>query len=178
MKIYLKSFAILMLVSFLISGCGESVDHDDNMMGDTAYPYDAMFIDSMIIHHQGATDMANQALDEATRPEIINMAKDIISAQQLEIDQMRSWRDSWYPGLEDTGGMGMHMGTMMVSTDTSTAFDIRFIEAMIPHHEGAINMARDAKLNAEHNEIRNLADAIITAQEAEIAQMQAWKESW
>jgi uncharacterized protein (DUF305 family) len=49
---------------------------------------------------------------------------------------------------------------------------------MTPHHEGAITMARDAKLNAEHDKIKNLADAIIAAQEAEIEQMKNWKESW
>ncbi|MFA6000843.1 MAG: DUF305 domain-containing protein, partial [Thermoleophilia bacterium] len=63
-------------------------------------------------------------------------------------------------------------------SEASRPFDLRFIEAMTPHHEGAITMARDAKLNAEHDKIKNLADAIIAAQEAEIEQMKNWKESW
>lgn len=62
----------------------------------------------------------------------------------------------------------------MAVPDGNAPFDQRFLEAMIPHHEGAIAMARDALQKAEHAEIKELAQAIITAQEAEIAQMREW----
>ncbi|WP_232280632.1 DUF305 domain-containing protein [Chloroflexus aggregans] len=62
----------------------------------------------------------------------------------------------------------------MAVPDGDEPFDRRFLEAMIPHHEGAVAMARDALQKAEHAEIRELAQAIITAQEAEIAQMKQW----
>lgn len=48
--------------------------------------------------------------------------------------------------------------------------------AMIAHHKGAIAMAKDAQQNAERSEIKTLADTIITAQEAEIAQMRQWQQ--
>ena len=70
------------------------------------------------------------------------------------------------------------MGDMEISSDTSQPFDQRFIAAMIGHHNGAISMANDALTNAEHPEIKQLAQAIITAQEAEIAQMQQWNTEW
>lgn len=141
-------------------------------------PYDARFIDSMIMHHQGAVDMANQALKEGERQEIKDLASNIIKAQEAEIAQMRDWHKQWYPDLADTGGMGMAMGEMKVSTDTSKPFDQRFIEAMIPHHQSAINMAKDAQQKAEHAEIKTLAANIIADQEKEIAQMQAWQKAW
>ncbi|MBP1468324.1 DUF305 domain-containing protein [Candidatus Chloroploca sp. M-50] len=143
--------------------------------GDT--PYDALFIDSMIVHHEGAIVMAQQALESSERPEIRQLAEAIVSAQQTEITQMRDWRSAWYPDLAPTSGMQMDMGPMMVAAG-STPFDQRFIEAMIPHHEGAILMAEDALPNAERQEIKNLAQAIITAQEAEIAQMRQWLQEW
>lgn len=141
-------------------------------------PYDAQFIDSMIMHHQGAIDMANQALKQGQRQEIKDLATNIIKAQETEIAQMRQWRTEWYPNLADTGGMGMAMGEMSISTDTSKPFDQRFIEAMIPHHQSAVEMAKDAQQKAEHQEIKTLAGNIITDQEKEIAQMQEWQKAW
>ena len=146
-------------------------------MGTNA-PYDALFIDSMIMHHQGAIDMAQQALKEAEHPEIKTLATALVQAQEAEIAQMQAWRKRWYPDLAPTDGMGMDMGTMMIAAGTSKPFDLRFIEAMIPHHQGAITMAKDAQQKAERPEIKTLASGIITAQEAEIAQMQQWKQAW
>ena len=64
-----------------------------------------------------------------------------------------------------------------VATDT-TPFDARFIDAMIPHHEGAVTMAQEALTKAEHPELRELAQQIIVAQEREIADMKAWRQAW
>jgi len=141
-------------------------------------PYDALFIDSMIEHHQGAVDMAEQALEQAEQPELRAFAEVILADQEAEIAQMRSWRQSWYPDLSPTEGMHMDMGPMEVAEDASKPYDLRFIEAMIPHHEGAIEMAKDALKNATRAEIRELAQAIIAAQEAEIEQMQQWLLTW
>lgn len=154
------------------------MDHGNMPMGNSNAPYDAQFIDSMIIHHQGAIDMANQALKEGQRQEIKDLAANIIKAQEAEIAQMRAWRTQWYPNLADTGGTGMAMGDMAISSDTSKPFDQRFIEAMIPHHQGAIAMAKDAQQKAERQEIKTLAGNIIADQEKEIAQMQQWLKDW
>jgi len=158
---------------------------DKGMMGDKSgmdmtsdVAFDAMFIDSMIKHHQGAIAMAEMALEQAEHEEIVALAEDIIAAQEAEIEQMQTWRSEWYPDLATTEGMEMGMGEMMMSEDESTPFDQRFIEAMVSHHQGAIDMAEMALEQAEHEEIRTLAEAIISAQEAEIEQMQAWFAEW
>jgi uncharacterized protein (DUF305 family) len=153
-------------------------DGDCRTSGESNAPYDAQFIDSMIEHHQGAIDMANQALKEASRPELKTLAQNIITAQEAEIKQMQDWRKAWYPDLAATGGMGMDMGDMEVSGDTTVPFDQRFITAMIAHHQGAIAMAKDAEQKAEHSEIKTLAQTIISAQESEITQMQQWQQEW
>ena len=152
---------------------------DHSMMNmDPSQPFDAQFIDSMIEHHQGAVAMAEQVLAEAEHAELRTMADAIIAAQTQEIAAMTTWRQDWYPGLAPTGGMGMHMGEMVISSDESKPFDQRFLEAMISHHQGAIEMAQMAQHMAEHEEIKTLADAIITAQQAEIEQMQNWLKAW
>jgi uncharacterized protein (DUF305 family) len=72
----------------------------------------------------------------------------------------------------------MPMGDMEVSGEASQPFDLRFIDAMIAHHRGAIDMARMAQEQAERAEIRELAGAIISAQDAEIAQLEQWRGAW
>src|SRR5262245_55608743 len=130
---------IVALASLFLTACGAAspsttgMEHDMSTMEGEG-PYDALFIDSMIIHHEGAIKMANQALQEATRPEIRAMAEAVIKAQEAENAQMQHWRQSWYPDLATTTGMGMDLGTMEISSDTSKPFEQRFIEAMIPHH--------------------------------------------
>ena len=77
-------------------------------------------------------------------------------------------------------GMGMSMDEMMGGLEgkTGDAFDQAFIEEMIVHHQGAIEMAKVAQQNAKHNELKNLSDAIISAQTSEIEQMRTWKQNW
>jgi uncharacterized protein (DUF305 family) len=70
------------------------------------------------------------------------------------------------------------MMTDSLKGKTGDAFDEAFIRAMIPHHEGAIDMARVAKENAKHEEIRIMADEIIEAQQAEIDEMNQWLSEW
>lgn len=153
------------------------MDHS-NMQMDPAKPFDAQFIDSMIEHHQGAVTMAQAVLQQAEHAELKTMAEAIIAAQNAEIQQMQGWRTAWHPDLPPTGGMGMSMGDMMISSDESIPFDQRFLTAMISHHQGAIEMAQMAQQMAERQEIKDLAAAIITAQQAEIKQMQEWLQAW
>lgn len=77
-------------------------------------------------------------------------------------------------------GMGSSMEDMMDSLDGKSGdeFDKVFIEEMIVHHQGAIDMAKSAKENAGHNEIKSMAEDIISAQTKEIDQMRQWQKDW
>lgn len=155
--------------------------------------FDLRFIDGMIPHHQGAVEMAQEALTKSQRSEIKQLAQQIIEAQEKEITELQTWRKSWYPNQDDTPmmydtGMGHMMpmsqemrDSMMMKGDLGTAddqFDLRFINAMIPHHEGAIDMANQALQNSERSEIKTLAQNIISSQQQEIDQMQQWRKAW
>ena len=70
---------------------------------------------------------------------------------------------------------GMTSGLM---GKTGDEFDRAFLAEMIVHHEGAVDMANAALMHAGHGEIKDMANAIITAQISEIATMRAWQESW
>jgi len=60
-------------------------------------PFDKAFIDAMIPHHESAIWMAQVALEESENPKIKELARNIVSAQQREIEQMLQWRQAWYP---------------------------------------------------------------------------------
>jgi uncharacterized protein (DUF305 family) len=72
------------------------------------------------------------------------------------------------------------MGMSMEGPDLATAkpFDRAFIDAMVPHHQGAIRMARAQLARGEDRELLTLAAAIVTAQEREIRRMNAWRTRW
>ena len=61
---------------------------------------------------------------------------------------------------------------------TGDDFDKAFIEMMIEHHEGAVEMANQARQNAKHSEIKAMAEDIISVQTREIAQMKSWQQQW
>lgn len=147
---------------------------------------DLEFIDDMVIHHQSAIDMAEIALEEAEHPEIEQLSNNIITAQQAEIDQMTAWRDEWFPGaeqsmgmpgMEDMAGMNMSAEDMQMLREADP-FDEAFMEMMIEHHQSAILMAQEIQKTTDRPELQELAGTIITAQQAEIEQMNGWLAEW
>lgn len=86
--------------------------------------------------------------------------------------------------MMENNGHNMNMADMMASMNaelegkSGDAFDEVFIREMIVHHQGAVAMAELALTNAEHEEIKDLANAIISAQNTEILQMQRWQAEW
>lgn len=71
--------------------------------------------------------------------------------------------------------------SMMMSQNLGAAdagFDLRFIDAMIPHHEGAVLMATEVLKKSKRSQVKQLAQNIIASQKSEIKQMQLWKQSW
>ena len=78
----------------------------------------------------------------------------------------------------NAGGGSMADMNAALKGKTGDEFDKEFIIQMIEHHQGAIDMAKQAQQNAGQEEIKNLADDIITAQENEISQMQQWQKDW
>jgi uncharacterized protein (DUF305 family) len=75
-------------------------DMMDGMMqglaGKTGEEFDRAFLSEMVVHHQGAVDMAQAVLKNSNRPELLNLAREIITAQTKEIEMMKSWQASWF----------------------------------------------------------------------------------
>ena len=162
-------------------------------LGPADAEFDLRFVDAMTPHHQGAVEMAKEAEQKSKRPEVQKLAASIITAQDKEIAQMKQWRQAWYPkaspepiAFNTQMGHSMPMSSdqmksMMMSQNLGAAdnqFDLRFLNAMLPHHEGAVTMANDALKNSKRPEVQKLAKEIISSQEAEIAQMKQWRKAW
>lgn len=69
---------------------------NDELKGKTGDEFDKAFISEMIVHHEGAVEMAELALTNAKHQEIKDLAKAIISAQNKEIGDMKNWQKAWY----------------------------------------------------------------------------------
>jgi uncharacterized protein (DUF305 family) len=171
----------------VLAGCGGSHDADHTstghaMSGDADVPFDRMFIDAMIPHHESAIAMAEEAKAAGlSDPKLVDIADNIIASQRSEIDRMRDWRQAWFGSsstLDPDAATQMGLNHEQMGTDgldLSNGADVNgaFAEAMTVHHEGAIRMAEMAIEQAEHPELRDLAKRIIQAQRGEIAIMQA-----
>lgn len=76
------------------------------------------------------------------------------------------------------GGMAMDDMSAALEGKTGDAFDEAFLRMMIPHHQGAIDMVKNAQTSAKHQEIKDLAKEIATAQQREIDMMNGWLQAW
>lgn len=154
--------------------------------GAASVPIELQFLDSMIVHHKGAVDMAMLAETRAEHAELKELAANIISEQEREIAKMSEWRDQWFEGKAEAVNMefpgmshGMRgMDLKKLQSLNGNEFDIELLKQMIPHHEGAVEMAKAISKNDSRKELQELARDIITAQEDEIRQMRGWLSKW
>lgn len=142
--------------------------------------FEVAFLKDMIHHHQSAVDMAKLAASNTKRPELNKLGQQITSSQKSEIEEMTGWLKSWHnetPGsMDKVPGMDKMMADMKTLENAKNAdFDRMFLQMMIPHHEGAVSMS---ELVEKRTELRKLAQNIIKAQKAEIAEMKSWEKTW
>ena len=152
-----------------------AADHNDQ---------DTTFAQMMIIHHEGAIEMSQLAIERAETPEVVALAERIAEAQGPEIDEMTAGLSTWGEDVspDDHGGMdmggmdmdGMSQEEMMAQLDAMSGaeFDQTFLEAMIAHHEGAVEMSEQQVAEGQNPDAVALAEKIIADQQAEITEMQ------
>ena len=137
---------------------------------------DVAFATNMIPHHQQAVELSALVPDRSTNTELIALAHQISAAQQPEINVMKVFLVQWTEGTgnptsSDSGHAG-HGSTMTKLESLNGAeFDKQWLESMISHHQGAIEMAKTELANGDNVDAKSLATNIVTTQEAEIGQM-------
>lgn len=142
---------------------------------------DVAFATNMIPHHQQAVDLSALVPERSTNADLIALAQQISAAQQPEIQVMKVFLVQWNENPENNSGYGGHGNTMQGMVDEATMsklkslhgaeFDKLWLESMISHHQGAIEMAKAEIANGDNVDAKALAKNIVTTQEAEIGQM-------
>ena len=177
-------------VTLALAACGEEGTATEASKDATPQPptvtgngIDRAFVTEMVPHHQSAVDMADLAQRYSERPEIKQLSQEIVAAQNAEIEQLRGLDQR----LADAGvakrslGMTAHeMGTHMdpAALRRADPFDRAFLDMMIPHHEGAIEMAQIQLERGRNRAVKRLAGRIVDAQTNEIALMHQWRIQW
>jgi uncharacterized protein (DUF305 family) len=144
---------------------------------------DVQFARDMIVHHEQAVEMAGLAETRAQNPEVKALAEEIRAAQQPEIDIMTGFLTAWGENPSQGGGMGGmdHSGMpgmmsqqqiQQLGQAQGVAFDRMFLQMMIDHHDGAIEMARGEQVDGQNPQAVELAKQIEAAQAAEVQRMQ------
>lgn len=182
-----------LITSIALSGCtinlgapnnnsGSGMMDGNGMMGNNSNSSgfsgsDIMFAQMMIPHHQQAVDMGTLAETRALSPEVKALAAKIKAEQAPEILQMQGWLSDSNSSMGMSHDMGHDMGGMLSEADmkalenaTGAAFDKLYLEGMIAHHEGAIQMAQMV-IDSSNDETRALGEAIVSSQTEQIAYM-------
>ena len=182
---WLGAAAVLVALPWALTACGA----DEDTQASAGSADERAFLSAMVPHHESAVEMARAARSRARHPEIRELAQAIISTQRLEIRRMKDIHRRLFgePLVADDGAhmrlglsaahAGMDHGGM-AGLENARQFDRAFIDAMIPHHAGAIRMARAVLADAPDDEIVDLADGIIQAQSREIRRLNAWRVEW
>lgn len=175
-----RKVLFLVLASSVLSGCGlvTVVDADHSQHGglptDSYSMNDLMFAQMMIPHHEQAIQISTWARTRAADPEVKAIAEQILAAQAPEIEQLKSWL-----GNRSMSDHSMHMSMEGMLSEgelskleslTGAEFDKGFLSAMIKHHQGAVQMAKDY-LDSSNQEVLDLLNNVIETQNAEIAEM-------
>lgn len=177
--------AVALIAGLAISGCTINLGQNNPPAANSQNAAtdfsgaDIMFAQMMIPHHQQAVDLGTLAETRASSPEVKALAATIKTEQAPEITQMESWLVASGASKDMGHDMGhdMAMGGMLSEDEfkalenaTGAEFDRLFLEGMIAHHEGAIDMAQMI-IDSNNSEAKALASAIISSQTEQIEYM-------
>lgn len=173
MKTSIKFFSAVLITALLtLSGCASDSSNNSDVELSSV---DEMFLEMMIPHHDQAVEMAQLAEKNTKNREILELAKAIDEEQHKEVELMSGWlgkTDGHEHSHEGHTMDGMLSPEQMEALEKAkdTEFDKLFLEGMILHHKGAIEMTQMV-VESSNKEIRDLAESIISSQTSQIEQM-------
>jgi uncharacterized protein (DUF305 family) len=168
--------ALAVAGALIVAGCGNDDNSSDSASSTGGNGADRSFVADMVPHHQSAIEMAKIAQDRGKSTFVQALADDIITTQTEEIRVLRR---------EDAGldMAGIKIGSLGVpepmkgmdhnpaTLETADPFDAAFMRMMVPHHQGAVVMAKAELAKGKDPELKTLARNIISAQQREISEM-------
>jgi uncharacterized protein (DUF305 family) len=184
----MRRIVLGLLAAVLLTACDQGGDRQGSGAA-TATPNDAdvTFTQNMIPHHQQAIEMAELVDSHTKRPQLRTLAAAIITSQGQEITLMQGWLQAWgkpaTPAGMDHGAMQMpgmmsELEMQQLRATNGEDFDLRFLDMMTAHHQGAIDMANAELRDGSLPQVKRLAQQIIDAQQQEIDQFTKWQQQW
>lgn len=128
---------------------------DTMSLGQADRTFDLRYINAMIAHHRGAMLLAEQLEKNTTRPELQALAQEILKSEPQLIAELYAWKKEWY---RDTRIVRDPIVATLGSADST--FDLRFLNAMIAHHEAGVSMTKETHTKSSRSEILNNANAV------------------
>ena len=148
-------------------------EKDSMSLGRADRSLDLRYINTMISHHRGAMLLAEQASLNGSRKEITDLSKDILKNEPGAIAELYEWKKEWY---KDTRLVRDPIVANLGSSDDK--FDLRFLNALIAHHEYGLIMTDDAKTKSSRTEILNNVDAVSTFLTTTLKVFEDWRMEW
>lgn len=134
---------------------------------------DLRFIDGMIAHHKAAIYLAQQAKVQSKRPEVVSLSDTIITVDTQGIESLYAKKKAWYGNTREVNQFTkVQLGT------ADGQFDLRFINALIAHHDEAIQVAGEIQKKSVRNDVLNLAGSVATDLTAGIKTLEGWRTLW
>lgn len=133
---------------------------------------DLRYINAMIAHHRGAILVAKQA-EKSNRPEIQTLAKEIQENEPILIEELYKWKKDWYKETKKVADPSVpNLG------EYNDTFDLRFLNAVIAHHENGIIMTKEIKLKSSRSEILDNANAVEKFLTDSGNMLKEWRKNW
>lgn len=133
---------------------------------------DLRYVNAMIAHHRGAILLAEQAA-KSQRPEIAGLAKEIQKNEPGLIAELYAWKKEWY------GDVRVVRDPIVAKLGTVDAkFDLRFLNALIAHHEAGIAMTTEARQKSSRTEVLDNADAVENFLRTTGEALRGWRADW
>jgi len=134
---------------------------------------DLRYIDKMIAHHRGAILMAKNIEAKTDRQEIKDLVQSIYPGETKLIDELYSWKKAWY---NDYTVVRDPVVPNFGAKDDKA--DLRFLNALIAHHQLGIDMTKEIRIKSSRTEIINNADGVEKFLTETKAGLTDWRKTW
>lgn len=183
MKISSALIVSVVIVSFvlgLVGGYFVSPTYQQSMyekeemgLGKSDRFLDLRYLNQMATHHQGAILLAEQIKDKTNRPELQELSGAILIGEPKLIDELYGWKRDWY---NDNRNAPKPVVANIGTADDKV--DLRFLNALIAHHEAGIEMTKEVRAKSTRAEVLNNADAVESFLGGSLTTLKGWRKEW
>lgn len=164
-----------LLGGYFISPSYQQTMYDKNEMGFGVADrfVDLRYINQMAAHHRGAILLAEQIKTKTNRPELKELADTILINEPKLIDELYGWKNDWY---KDNRKVRDPLVAKLGPADNTV--DLRFLNALIAHHQAGIAMTKEIRAKSSRAEVLNNADSVENFLNSSLTTLKGWRKEW